>query len=226
MDRLKKLSQLSSVVSIAVGVGIAKEFTDWIIKFNLPSWFPHVTAVIVVVITFQFLKFIFEAIFDMSVTMRRILLGHQFIEGTWLDIMSHNGKPISYGVTRIVSSGSSFRISGEDYDLNANNTGFYSLDMLVFEFPKIKYKYTYQRSDSLGLAQEGFGEFQFRERNGAPVKYAGFTFDLGEGKRITFEGWKVENKAVLSLLDKPASDKEAILSFFRSKLESSSKQVA
>ena len=127
---------------------------------------------------------------ETSKDVRKILLGREFVEGTWLDLLSHGDTQIAYGVTRIVSSESSLRITGLDYDLNAEHTGYYSVDMLMFEFPKIKYKYTYQKSDNQGLAQEGFGEIQFTERNGPPSKYAGFSFNLMEGRRVTFASWK------------------------------------
>lgn len=222
MSRVDRLSRLSSAVSIAIGVGLAEEFTNWIEKYNLPAWFPHVSAVVIVVVIFQLLKFIFDSIFEMSEGMRKILLGREFVEGTWLDLMSQNGIPVAYGITRMASSGTSLRISGEDYDLNAKRTGYYSVDMLIFEFPKIRYKYTYQRSDNQGLEEAGFGEFQFRERNGPPVKCSGFFFNLMEDRRITFESWKVIDKEILAMLDSPESDKKAILGFFKLKLESSS----
>ena len=97
---------------------------------------------------------------------------------------------------------------------------------LVFEFPKIKYKYTYQKSDNQGLSQEGFGEIQFIERNGPPVKYLGFSFNLMEGRRVTFHSWKVDSKETLALLDDPASDKKAILDFLKSKLVEFPEQAA
>lgn len=185
----------------------------------LPRWFPLITALIVVTLTFQLFKFIFETIFEMSEVVRKILLGREFVEGTWLDLLSHGGVPFACGVTRIVSSGSSLRITGEDYDIDSNSCGYYAVDMLLFEFPKIKYKYTYQKSDNKGLAQEGFGEIQFMERNGRPIKYAGFSFNLKEDRRVTFESWKVEDKEILARLDKPESERSAIFDFFKLKLE-------
>jgi hypothetical protein len=104
MSNIRRLSQLRSAVNIAIGVGLAQEFTDWIVKYNLPSGFLHISAVIVVVITFQLLQFIFNTIFEMSKDVRKILLGREFVEGTWLDLLSHGDTQIAYGVTRIVSS--------------------------------------------------------------------------------------------------------------------------
>ena len=223
MTREDKVAHLSSAVGVGIGVALSQVFTDWILKKSLPPWFPIVSALVVVTVTFQVLKFIFDAIFEMSENVRKILLGREFVEGTWLDLLSHGGIPFACGVTRIVSSGSFLRITGEDYDLESSSSGYYSVDMLVFEFPKIKYKYTYQKSDNQGLAQEGFGEIQFMERNGRPTKYAGFSFNLKEDRRVTFESWKVESKEILARLDDPESERNAIFEFFKSKLDPFSK---
>jgi hypothetical protein len=218
MTRDQRVSQLSSALSVGIGVAIAQVFTDWILKKGLPPWFPLISALVVVITTFQLLQFTFDTIFEMSAGVRKLLLGREFVEGTWLDLLSHDGVPFAYGITRIVSTGASLRITGEDYDLDASSTGFYRIDMLMFEFPKIKYKYTYQKSDNPGLAQEGFGEIQFMERNGPPKKYAGFSFNLKDDRRVTFESWKVENKDIFVQLENPESEQKAILEFFKFKM--------
>lgn len=216
MDRLKRMHRLSLAISIGVGVVIGQKASVWVEQYYKSVWLSPLVALIIFAICFQFLTYLLENLFDGSKRLRKILLGRQFVEGTWLDLMSKEAKPFSYGISYIKSFElSSLRISGEDFDLEGNNCGHYYSDLIKVEWPTIKYTYTYQHSSNPQLSCQGLGELQFIEREGPPNRYRGSFFDILEGKRNTFEGWKVKDSKLLNQLDNPNTQKEAILNFFK-----------
>jgi hypothetical protein len=170
----------------------------------------------------QLLRNGLELTFDSSRILRRLFLGKQLIEGTWLDLLKRGTDPVGYGFSRLEYDGSSVRLGGEDFLLDGTAQGHYQADLVELEWPKIRYKYTYQSSADAGVSSQGYGEAQFIERDGPPTHYVGFFFDLVEGKRISFEGWRVTDRALLSELDDVAARRSAIVAYFAKYLERSS----
>ena len=220
MDKLKRLSQVIVSMSLAFSAVIAQQASSWVeSQAASPAWLPPVVALAIVSGGSYVLRLVLEIVFESSRWLRRLLLGRQFVEGTWFDLSVEDGQPIIVGVSRVEFSGTTVRFSGEDFAVDGTRQGHYLADLTSLEWPKLKYKYTYHVSDAPQLSKQGYGEAQFIERDGPPKEYVGFYFELLVGKRVTYEGWRVEDPEILAQLDDRVRRRHVIKNFLRPRFE-------
>jgi len=220
MDKLKRLPQFIISISLAISAVLAQQAASWVEKQKTaPGWLPAIVALLIIGGGSYALRLFLELFLDSSKRLRKFILGRQFIEGTWLDISKAEGQPIIIAVSRIEFAGSSVRFAGEDFSMDTRRRGHYLTDIAWLDWPRLKYKYTYQVSDACQISNQGYGEKLFIERDGLPREYVGFYFDLLEGKRVTYEGWRVEDPALLRQLDDPKTRRQAAIDFFKWRIE-------
>ena len=138
MDRYKSISQLSNAFGVALGVILANISTNWLNQYSPPLLFSILFMLIVVGVSFQLTIFIFNTIFDRLKILRRLLLGHQYVEGTWIVEVFSNNNLMGIGITRFESANNSLRWSGLHYDLEGNIKGAVSGQIFELKWPLIK----------------------------------------------------------------------------------------
>jgi hypothetical protein len=165
MDNLKRLTRAIHAISLTASVLAAELGASWVEEHvhDGKPWLPLVVAVVIVIYASHSIQDLLELLLENSDTLRRRLLRRQFIEGTWFVIFFVNEKPRSFGITRIEYDGASVRFSGEDFLVEKEGRGHYLTDFTLLNWPKLKYKYTYQVSDSKEVSRQGYGEAQFLE---------------------------------------------------------------
>ena len=220
MDRLEKISQVTQTLSLATSAVVGQQVSSWMERQKaFPAWLPPLAALLIVVVGLHVLQALLETLFSSLKPLRRLLLGNQFIEGIWFDLSQADGRPIVVGIARIMLAGSTVRFYGDDFSVDGTRQGHYMSDYASLEWPKLKYKYTYHVSGTRQLSNQGFGEAQFLARGGPPQQYVGFHFDILEGQRVTYEGWRIEDRSILDKLDNPNTRRKVVLEFFRVRLE-------
>ena len=86
-----------------------------------------VTSVFVVIVLFTLLSLILEQIVSNSKTLRRLIMGREFIEGEWLHtVHDSEGQLVSTGFVRIMYREGSLFISGEAWSQTKYLTTFTS----------------------------------------------------------------------------------------------------
>ncbi len=214
MNRQKLVRDLESALGVAVGVVLSQQ-TSHLAK----SWFPvpGVTAafsIIVIAVAIVVIRFFAGSLFVRSRVLRRILMGNQYVEGTWFDIMRKNGEVAEIGFSRIIYTRAGVKFFGEDYALTMENGFPYRAELVQIEWPKLKYVYTANRSDSADEVTTGYGILDFlEERHGPPKKYSGKYFVLRGTDTVSFEGIRLHekhDKDLIHQLDDPLLRKQAL----------------
>lgn len=203
MSRLKTTHQAISVASIATGAALTNVVSNWFRTVSESNSLSFVLTIIVVGIGYQGVKLVLEFVFERNTLLRKWILGTQYVEGRWISVVrDQQGHILNYGLKSIEPKGESLLYSGENYDpKNRMHQGYFASELLMFEWPRIRYKYSYSRPDNEVVSKEGYGELQFVSRNGPPFKHSGFFIDLLEGTRYTFEGWKVTDPKLIEDFD-------------------------
>ncbi len=213
MDRLKSFQNVITAIGIAVGVIITKYLPDWINDQQIPEWLSLTLSLIVVSFSYYFFRFSASYLIEYSIKIRKFFLRHRFIEGTWMESITSSQEDSFIGIVRIDYEGHSLSLSGENFTLDGIPRGSFRADMAVFEWPVIKYKYTWTRHTKPRHSTNGYGEIHFAKQNSYPKRFHGFFVDLEDGIRHDFMGWKEEDPTILSEFDKPETLRKAIREF-------------
>lgn len=191
-----------------MGVVLAERLSSW-----LEAWLSDPSAVVlfsVVVISasIELIRFVVATLFDHSRHLRRLLLGDQYLEGTWFDIMRVGGRPSEIGVSWLRYEDWEIKYAGEDYDLKyesgcadvamAHRFPFTAETIVYAKDNKLLYKYTADRSDRDEVEISGYGELQFHPgRQGIPMRYSGHYYRPeggGNFRKICFEGFRLDDR--------------------------------
>jgi hypothetical protein len=211
MDRVHRIAQAIQATSVAAGVVAAQQATVWATNHAFPGAVPSIAALVAFAVAAQGLRWGLEFALESSRWIRRLLTGSQFVEGVWLDLMSQDNVPIAIGRSVISFAGSSVRYGGEDFSLDGKQRGLYTIDLMQFTWPIMRYKYTYNTTTR---RDEGWGEAAFMERAGPPTFCSGCFVSLLDGARLTFESWRITDTQLLSSLDRDQTRRSAIQTFF------------
>lgn len=123
---------------------------------------------------------------------RNQVLGHQNIEGTWLQAeRSEEGMRIAILGIRPAKDG--FTLSGYALDDNLEVVSNLALEYSKLEWPQMSFKFRNTMVDAENPAREGFGELQFELGNARPLRYNGFCKQSNAQSRYAIEGLRLTN---------------------------------
>lgn len=214
MDRQELIQDLEATIGVAIGVILSQQTSHLTTKWFTVPGINAMFAIILVTISIIIMKFFVGSLFVRSRTLRRILLGKQYVEGTWFDIMRKNNEVVEIGFSRISYTHKEVQFCGEDYNLEMDQCYPFHADIVQINWPTLHYVYTANRSDTKEETIKGYGELDFqKELRGSPKKYSGKYFVLRGTDKISFEGIKVnerKDKRLIELLDEPATRKKAL----------------
>jgi hypothetical protein len=132
---------------------------------------------------------IFPSLFRLN-SVRRMVLGKYYIEGTWLQAEKGDGVA-RMAVIDIQPSGKSFIFSGyalnQDLEIESNAL----IEFSKFEWPFMTYKYRNTLSDGADGQREGVGEIQFEMNREAARRYNGYVQHVKNAVRLKIEGTKL-----------------------------------
>lgn len=124
---------------------------------------------------------------------RRLLMGHEDIEGYWLDVVYQSDKIIAGGLIVIAYEDRSYKISGRDFDENGALSAWFSSEISHFE--QGRYRFTY-RSMRPRPARDGtgHGEHQFSGSGYKRfVQYDGHYFEARGTRRFYVHGERLSD---------------------------------
>lgn len=230
--KLKTVQRGLLPLGVAIGVVLAERLSSWFKAWLSDPSTMVLFSIVVISASIEVIRFLAETLFDHSRFLRRILLGDQYLEGTWFDIMRVAGKASEVGLSWLSYDDWEVKYAGEDYDLKydtdctevAMTHRFpYTAEKIVYSKDnKLLYKYTAGRSDRDDVEIAGYGELQFHPGEcGIPARYTGHYLRPEEGgilRKICFEGFRLDDKMdreCLQRLNNPETRKDAMRQLFK-----------
>lgn len=141
-----------------------------------------VTIVVWLALTDAVLPFFFR-----YTSIRRVILGKHYMEGTWIQAEKHEGAP-RMAVIEIQPAGVSFRFSGYAVDENLDVQSNVVMEFSKFDWPFMTYKFRNSLADNADQGREGVGEIHFEANRHAPRSYNGFVQTVNSLGRVKIEG--------------------------------------
>lgn len=168
---------------------------------------------------------IFPSLFRFN-TVRRIILGKYYIEGTWVQAERAASGSQRLAIIDIQPAGQSFIFSGyavnRDLEVEANIL----IEFSKIEWPFMTYKYRNSLSDGSDGLREGVGEIHFEMNRTAANRFNGFTQPVMGSRRVKIEGVKLTRNSEVKRL-RTLEGRKSVLQrywtlYFNSKLETGS----
>src|SRR5262245_12221196 len=225
--KLKTVQRSLLPIGVAVGVVLTDRLSLWLSAWLTRPGVEVLFSVVVIAVSIELVKFFAESLFDHSRVLRRVLLGNEYLEGTWFDVMRVGGKLSEVGLSWFSYDDWELKYSGEDYALvsNAVNAELvvehrfpYTAEKIVhLKNNKLLYKFTADRSDRDDSEIAGYGELQLHPgARGVPTRYSGHYYRPEAGgvfRKISFEGFRLDetrDRDCLQRLDNPETRKDAV----------------
>ena len=162
-------------------------------------WAAAGVGVVVLVVFWQAMtEAIFPTLFRFN-SVRRMILGKYYAEGTWLQAErgAHTGNRMS--VIDIQPDGKGFIFSGyslnEDLEIETSTL----IELSKFDWPFMTYKYRNTLSEETG-ERDGVGEIQFEMNRSSAQRYNGFIQTVSGGPRLKIEGNKLTSNSEVKRL--------------------------
>lgn len=231
MDAYKQTNKLFELISIGLAVAITKTIADWLsttpfIQNNIAlTW---IVSIILVVLLNETLSFIFQASYEKFKFLRQLVLGNQFVEGTWIEFVTQDEKINSIGIANISSNGYELKIDGHNFDLKGNLTYAFSstANMSRIEWPVFRYVYEDWPLKGVKDTIEGVGYIKFGPTGGRPTMYAGGFTHIGIGVIIGIEGRLITDKNELIALNTPTEMRKALKKYLMQRLQETDDSIS
>lgn len=203
MDNYKRISTLSAVVPAAASVAISKCLTDTL-SAHL-SGYPLLLAanICAYAVCYHVSAAILTHLLVSVSAVRRLLLGRQYVEGTWVLRAFRGASTEQITILRYEPAEGGLRWSGTSYKQDGSLKGGVAASVFFIDWPRMRHTYEAHRTEGAVLAQGGYGERMFIERHGPSVQFTGFFVDFRTGVRHDTEARKIEDNATLKALDDP-----------------------
>ena len=212
MQELKRFERCMSAIGVALFVVVSDLLGFTAKAQTVPLAASALLSLAGVTASYLLFRFVAEGLVHHCRWLRKALLGKRFIEGIWREIVIPAKKEIpSYvSITCIAydHQSNSLRYSGENFTTDGFPLGTFKSDMVVLDWPDVKFKYTWRRPQP-GQTSEGYGEFCLFDTGSSPRFYDGFFKDLSDGSQSVFLGWRVavrsEARNLATALNDPKS---------------------
>lgn len=225
--KLKTVERGLLPLGVAIGVVLAERLSSWLEAWLSKPGAVVLFSIVVISVGIELIRFVAETLFDHSRLLRRLLLGDQYLEGAWFDIMRVNGRPSEVGISYFRYDDWEIKYTGEDYDLKcdgdcpdlamAHQFPFTAETIVYAKDNKLLYKYTAARSDRDDVEVAGYGELQFHPNiSGIPTRYSGHYYrPEGEGnfRKVCFQGFRLDDRKdreCLQRLENPGTKRDTM----------------
>jgi len=152
---------------------------------------------------------------------RRIFLGKQYVEETWIEFIFLRNTIESVSITTIESCGLELQIHGYNYDLNGNlRYDFNSQqDMVKMEWAVFRYAYEDRPFQGENTSVEGVAHIKFGITKDKPSMYTGAFLHTGTGKLTGIEARLIKDKKDLALLQEPSQVRNIVQKYVEERLK-------
>lgn len=202
MERLQTCTKMMGTLGAAAGVLFAEWATRLLVEYALPKWVSLLLALAIVALSLVVFQEGAQYLLGNSSILRRLVLGSRYVEGAWIDAVYNEDKLTSVALLRIQPDGDEIRLSGDLYSPSGNSIGLVRTDMVVTQWPVMKYKYTSVRSGAQMPPSQGYCEIQFDEQSNPPSRFYGYYSDLLRPYRCDLVGRRLTKAELPSLLTK------------------------
>ncbi|MDP3459727.1 MAG: hypothetical protein Q8S09_10680 [Hyphomonas sp.] len=135
-------------------------------------------------------EWVFPSLFQLGF-LRRIVLGRDYVEGTWLQAERGPSGSERLTVLHVRPSGYGFGLSGfclnQESEIESNRM----IEYAKLDGPVLSYAYRSLMPDGAGNQAKGSSELMFEQRRGAPKAYSGHGDAGGGARRFQIEGVKL-----------------------------------
>lgn len=221
VDNYKELVTISSMLGVAFAVIAGGFARDWLYDKGVSNDLVLILVLCFIVALSEISGLIIKRIISWSRVLRTFLLGRQYLEGTWIDMVKCNGNIVGYGLITVSSDLGSIYINGQDYSIAIEPQGTFESHNLIIDWPKITYIYSAQSPGKNNPLIEGISILNIHENIGStPNHWTGVFVDLFDenNNRFHTEAWKIKDKSVIDKLKTPElredSLKELIKKYF------------
>jgi hypothetical protein len=218
MNRIKSVANAVTTLSVGTAIVVGQQGAAWLNthQANFPSWGSPAVAVVLFYVASQLLRMVLELLLERLTGLRRFLLGDQFVEGVWFDLIFEGSNLISVGHSMIKYIDGKMSLSGEDFPLDHSGKGYFRSKLVDFTWPTLEYTYIYENQVD---DQQGYGVVQFVEQSGPPLSYTGKFVNRSNGKRFTFQSFRVSNKASLRVFEQEKMKDKFILNYLQAEIK-------
>lgn len=215
---VKTIKKIQTSMGVAVGVVFSQELTRlgkaWLV---FPGSYA-VISLIIISISVLLLNYLGSELFSHWRWLRKKLLGRQYIEGVWFDIMRCDGELLDVGISCMSYDDFNLTYRGQDYNLRTDLWAPFHARMLRLEWPRLTYIYSAQRQGEASAEMLGYGVLDFHVgAKGAPRTHSGQYFPFHAGKTICFESFRLnadKDAELLARLDEPETRKQALITLY------------
>lgn len=208
------VSRFSLAGGVAVGLALTTAAESWLDNKNASAGVMFGAGLLLTVVSVLAVTRVVEMLVQHNPSLRRFLMGRQWVEGAWIDVVRYQDRASVIGICRFDADGDGLRFSGENFSLNGDSvvsSGTFQTDGVSVVWPMVRF--TYQaREDRPPVAGSGesappaflagFGEITFQECDGTPpLLYRGRCVDVEQGFHL-IEGYRVPHDEA-KLLDTP-----------------------
>lgn len=215
MTPYSRFERVSSGVSVAMLLALVGIGAPRLVAFS-SSLGPREGALVVIgalaVLALSWIcmrGLVFPVLFRLS-PIRRMILGKQYIEGTWLAAERGGAKGARLAVVNIRPARNGFTVTGHtltpDFEVESNSRVEHSR----LDWPVLSYKMRNALSDGTDGQSEGIGEIQFDTNVAAPLRFTGFSELFRAGRRVRTEGAKLTRWRDIRGLRKLESRREVL----------------
>lgn len=208
MNPYSRFRLVSNTVSAALIVGALATFGQGVFaaiagsaaETGLSLWAAMGAGIgVLVVFWLAMTEAIFPSLFRFN-TIRRLVLGKYYIEGTWLQAERGAPEGPRLSVIDIQPAGRGFIFSGYALNRNLEIESNTLIEFSKFEWPFMSYKYRNSLSDGADGQRDGVGEIQFEMNRSSAARYNGFAQFVKNTRRLKIEGAKLKKNAEVKRL--------------------------
>lgn len=208
--------------TIATCIAVFSVYLSNTLKSKVDNVYILILGLIFAVITFRSFEVLAEKAIDKFLLLRKLIWGHQFIEGHWLDVVyKNNSRDVSFGGLILIQfNKGQFYISGCAYDLEGHEFGTFSSSSSSYSNFLLQYSHIGLTSDKPGGRVMGYGEYQFDRIGCIPFSYQGIYFDSEDKTLLNSKAERIVDKKQLSVISIPDKRKELVMNHINNKIES------
>ncbi len=164
-------------------------------------WVIVVVAIILFVVI-SFFNWAITKIVDNSKSLRKLLLGKDFLEGCWIQKItdeSMHERPVIYSKVYISYDDGSYKVTGESFDKDGNFTANFHSQFSEYSNHILKYPFTITTLENQEKKVFGTSKLTFSSTNELPKRYLGIVYSNLREKPVYIKAKKLQGESTIDL---------------------------